>query len=725
MFAVTLFASAALSFLVQPLVARQMLPLAGGAPAVWTTSLVVFQTLLLGGYLYAHALQRLTFRFQLLVHAFVLVGAASVVLLPDSLQPPLKLGDWIDASPVTGVALGLLQAAGWPFFLLSTTAPLLQAWYARSGKNPYPLYAASNAGSLLGLLAYPFAVEPFATLTQQRRDWTFAFIGVCVAILLCGLSSISMNDSESKADGTIEPLSRRRVLKWTFLAALTASLLASVTAHLSTDIAPMPLLWVVPLAVYLLTYIMTFAKWPDNARRVIGRVAPMALCFVSVALLSQATEPMMLVAGLHLFGLFAVGLLCHGELAADRPAPRHLTAFYLALAVGGVLGGFFNAVIAPVVFSHIGPVEYPLAIVLAALVRPMKPLLPLKWSDMLWPLAVLVLSSLLLVFVPTLLPKPAADDEAAKLLDRVLRGGLMFGVPVTIAFALVWRPVRFACCLAAILGVGGLARFHGGGTLEVHRNFFGTLRVSQQGDFNVLTHGTTNHGQQRRGESPPQPGMYYHRKGPVGRVFTAKPATRVGVVGLGCGAMAAYAEPGQTWTFFEIDPGVVDVARNANYFTFLTECKATSLVIVLGDARRKLAMVPDGSLDLLAIDAFSSDAVPVHLLTREAFELYFRKLAPDGRLLLHLSNRYLDLPSLAGRVIQSIDPEMVIRVDEDLSVSVAERAAGREPSTWMIATKNIANLGRLPAFTPFHAKPGPVWTDNFAPLSGVWKRDDD
>jgi SAM-dependent methyltransferase len=727
MFAVILFAAAGLSFLLQPLVARQLLPLAGGAPAVWTTSLVVFQALLLAGYWYAHQLQRLRFSWQLAIHAALVLAAALFTLQPAALRPPAAIGAWIDASPVGGVLTGLIAAAGLPYFLLSTTAPLLQAWFARGRRNPYWLYAASNAGSLLGLVAYPFAVEPFTTLARQCELWAWGFFAVAAGILVCGVRAVTASNTmpvETHDELATSPRTRH-ILKWMALSALTASLLASVTAHLSTDIAPMPLLWVMPLALYLATYIITFARWPDRARLVMARVAPMAICFSVVALLARATEPIALVAAVHVVGLVAVSLLCHGELAAARPPAAHLTAFYLALAAGGVLGGLSNAVIAPILFADLGPLEYPLALVLAALVRPNLRLLPLRWSDVLWPLGLLHFSTLLLVAAPWVLAEPPTDDEAAKLIDRLFRGLLLFGIPTAIAFALVWRPVRFALCLLAILSVGFVARQHGGGTLLVSRNFFGTLRVSQNAEFTTLTHGTTNHGMQRRNVSPPEPAMYYHRRGPVDKALAARPARRVAVIGLGCGAMAAYAAPGDEWTFFEIDPAVVAIAQDSRFFTFLNECKASTLTITLGDARRKLAEVPDGAFDLLAVDAFSSDAVPTHLLTREALELYWRKIAPGGRLLMHLSNRYLDLPNLAARGLRDLDPAMAVRLDEDLVVTAEDRAVGRLPSTWLIAARSVADLGTLKSYYPLPPRPGPLWTDDFTPLQGVWKRDDE
>lgn len=723
LFAISLFLAAALAFVVQPLVGRQLLPLAGGAPAVWTTCLVFFQLLLLAGYLYSHLLSRLHYRWGYLIHALLLAGAFSTMLNDTALSPDPALADQVERAPVPALIAGLLNAVGLPYFALATTAPLLQSWFARGGRDPYWLYAASNAGSLLGLLAYPFLIEPYFPIASQRYAWRSAFMGVAVLVIVCGLVVSHWTPQEKASRVVTERISPGRRLKWIGLAALTASLLASVTAHLTTDIAPMPLLWVVPLALYLLTYIVTFTQWPSSARRLIGRLAPMTICFTAVALLTQATEPMLLVAGVHLIGLVLVCLLCHGELAADKPCPSQLTDFYLCIAIGGVLGGAVNAVLAPILFSQLGPVEYPLALVLAALVRPWSAPWPLKAGDMISALGVLLLTLGLGISVPRLLPVPSPEDEGALLLDRVLRGGLMFGVPVAVCFVLVWRPMRFALCLAAVLAAGSLMRTQNGQTLEVSRNFFGTLTVTRSSDgrFTVLTHGNTQHGQQRVGNGDqPHPAMYYHRHGPLGRVFT-RPAQRVGVVGLGCGAMAAYAEPGQHWTFYEIDPGVVRIASNPDYFTFIKTCKA-QVDIVLGDARRKLEQTPDGTFDLLAIDAFNSDAVPVHLLTCEAFALYLKKLAPNGRLLLHLSNRYLDLPSLAARGLRDLDARLVIRWCED---GEADRRVGKLPSTWLIAARDANDLGKLPLFVPMRPYDGPIWTDDYAPLLGVWKREED
>lgn len=506
-----------------------------------------------------------------------------------------------------------------------------------------------------------------------------------------------------------------------------------VTTHLTTDVAPVPLLWVVPLALYLLSFVVVFARWPEKARWLIGRVAPALLVFLVVALLTAATEPITLVAGVHLAAFFGVALLCHGELAHDRPAREHLTTFYLAMSAGGVLGGLFNALLAPVVFSSLGLVEYPLAILLAGLVRPrpggsLTPLRVQPWDVMLV-LAFGVVAAALALCVPLFVPMPTDPDSPDALVVRLVRGGLMYGLPAVVAFALVRSPVRFAACLAMLLFAGQLDAGPHGETLLTTRNFFGTLRVTRSADgrFTRLVHGTTQHGQQRTDEpGPPRPMMYYHQNGPVGRLFAKLPPERkrrVGLVGLGCGAMAAYAEPGQEWTFYEIDPAVKRIASDRAYFTFLSECKAPPR-IVLGDARRQLVEETDGHFDLIVLDAFSSDAIPVHLLTREAFALYARKLAPGGVLAFHLSNRYLDLPPLVARLGADHDPPFAIKVDRDMP-SDRDRDDGKFPSVWAVLARDPSDLGTVAKDAHWQTepvRPGPLWRDDFSNLLAVWKK---
>lgn len=729
LFSLTLFAAAALSFLVQPMVGKHLLPALGGTPGVWNSCLVFFQAALLVGYGLVYGLSRIGFRARLAIHAVMLAGAGGAILFGGRLVPNESWLPTDSETPTIAVLAVLAACVGAPYLVLAMTAPLVQAWYARLGRDPYPLYAASNLGSFAGLLSYPFLVEPALPLAAQREWWIAAFGIAAVLVLACGALAIRGRTVATGAIANEPGPTCGRILKWIALAALPSSLLMSATTHITTDIAPVPLLWVVPLGLYLLSFSIVFARWTPAMRRIVGRLTPMALCFLAVALLTRANTPMILVGGVHLGAFFLVALLCHGELAADRPAPAHLTGFYFWLSTGGVLGGLANAFLAPWLFAHAGNVEYPLAIVLAGLVRPPSAAVGVRWktADGIWPFALGALTALLVVGVPALLPvQPGTDPDDP--LDRLVRGGLSFGLPAAFAFALVWRPVRFALCLAVLLAVGSLAPNPHGTILETHRDYFGTLRVARSADgrFHRIVHGTTLHGQQKWPfESPPEPATYYHRKGPLGRLMAMLPPdrrTRVAVVGLGCGATAAYAEAGQRWTIYEIDPAVARVARDERYFTFLKSCPAET-EIVLGDARRQLRRAPDGEFDLIVLDAFSSDAVPVHLLTREAFDLVFAKLRPGGVVALHVSNRYLDLPPLVARTIAAADPDRTIVVDDDLPTDEGTRS-GQTASTWIGVFPKVGNWKLDLRWQPLPSTVGPIWTDDFSNLLVAWRRGD-
>ena len=744
LFALAVLLSAALTFTVQPLVGKQLLPLAGGTPGVWNTCLVFFQAVLLLGYLTAHLITTRVHGVgkQVLVHAAVLLLAGGVLVAGGLLKPNEALLPADTEAPVGYLLLVLAVAVGVPFLALSVTAPLLQAWFARGGGNPYPLYAASNLGSFGGLIAYPLIVEPTLTLADQRWMWAVGFAASAVLVVGCGWGGRRNGLPRGGVERAGSPLvsaSRQTgssPVRWLFLAALPSSLLLSVTTHLSTDIAPMPLLWVVPLGLYLLTFVVAFGKWPPTARKFVGRIAPMGLCFVCVVLLTRANQPMAMVAAVHLGAFAVVALLCHGELAALKPPPDQLTGFYLWVAAGGVVGGLFNALLAPVLFSSLGNIEYPLALVLAALVRPpkKKPDARFHWSDWVAPLALLVVTTGQ-AFAVQLFPPPPADEPGQAMLLRLARGGLAFGLPCVAAFVLVKRPVRFALCLAAVLLVGQFTPTEHGRTLEVSRNFFGTLRVteSDDGQFRRLVHGTTQHGQQKVYSSGrPDPTMYYHRKGPLGNLFEVLPPDRkrrVGAVGLGVGASAAYAEAGDEWTFYEIDPAVVRIAKDERYFTFLSTCPA-KWDVVLGDARRQLANAGDGSFDVMILDAFNSDAVPVHLLTKEAMELYLRKLGPRGLIAFHVSNNFLELPELVERVAHAVEPTLEVRFNSGFGPTDADRATGYTVSHWVLIARTADDLPAKPDGKPdirwqrMQPRPGPVWTDDFSPLLGVWKRDE-
>lgn len=806
LYATTLFVGAALLFLVQPLVGKLLLPLVGGTPGVWNTCMVFFQTVLLVGYLYAHrSTGKLGVRRQALFHMLLLAAvvvsfkvAIAATGAPVAVVPSM-LPDDRDSSLLMVAQLGLTVgiAVGLPFLVLSTTSPLLQRWFASTGhpaaRDPYFLYAASNAGSLLGLLAYPLLIEPRLALKHQQ--WVFAggvmgYVGLVIACSFTVIRSAERgarnaepksDDAENKEiesriakseDAATElpspppasHLPAARTARWVMLAALPSSLLLGVTTHVSTDLAPVPLLWVVPLALYLVSFILVFARWPDGVHRFVGRVTPMLLLFVVLTLLTNAAEPLAVVGLLHMLAFFGVCLVCHGELAKDRPPAELLTAFYFWMSLGGVLGGLFNALVSPILFSSVGMVEYPLALVLAAAVRPRggDPEEKLKGADVALVLVLLGLSVGLVLAVQHFVKVPTEPDSPDALTTRLLRGGLMFGIPGAAAFALVRKPARYALSLAAILAAGALDTGHFGETLHKERNFFGVIRVTRDGKFIKLIHGTTLHGQQRADEpGPPRPMTYYHQRGPVGHIFASLPPERVkkvGVVGLGTGAVASYARPGQEWTFYEIDPAVVRVARDTNYFRFLSECQGDKCDVVLGDARRHLTKAPDGCYDVIILDGFCSDAIPVHLLTREAIALYVSKLAPNGVIAMHVSNNHLDLPPLIRRLADDHSPKLAVRYCHDSPLD-AERADGKTESQWMLLARADADLAPMldrtryagpsplvqtltaasasvagvewkrPVSHPFLVQwsevpleDGPIWRDDFANLLRVWKK---
>jgi hypothetical protein len=792
LFAATLFTGAALLFLVQPLVGKLLLPLVGGSPGVWNTCMVFFQVLLLGGYLYAHrSTGKLGVRRQVLFHSVLLaavlisfraayVATGSPVAVLTSLLPDDQ--DY----PIFGLVALLTFAVGIPFFVLSTTSPLLQRWFASTGcpsaKDPYFLYAASNAGSLLGLLGYPLLLEP--RLTLARQQWLFA-IGVCVyvgLVLACAaivflrkpatktsdegevnheatkqkdageevaeqraqdtpaaVAQSSVTQAPTTASHQPSPIPASRIGRWVFLSALPSSLLLGVTTHVSTNLAPVPLLWAVPLSLYLVSFILVFAHWPDWLHRIVGRITPILILFVVLSLLLDVTEPFVLIGALHLSAFFGVCLVCHGELARDRPPPEQLTAFYFWLSVGGVTGGLCNGLIAPVVFHKLGMVEYPLALILAAFARPrsedeaVEP--PLRVNDVVLVLVLLGISIGLVLLVPHIVRIPTSSEEPDTLVTRLLRGGLMFGLPAVAAFALVRRPARYALSLAALFVAGAFNPGKLGETLHMERNFYGVVRVtkSPDGKFYQLVHGTTIHGRQRIDEpGRPQPMSYYSESGPVGRLFQdlsqrRVKVQRVGVVGLGTGSVAHYAKAGQQWTFFEIDPAVARIAQNPAYFRFLSTCEG-QYEIVLGDARRQLVRCPDNCFDLIILDGFCSDAMPVHLLTREAIALYFQKLTPGGVLAINVTNQHLDMPPLVARTARSFDKSMTV-LDYHHRPTELDVKEGETESQWTILARGDPSSDPV-LFDPYwwpraEVVDGPIWRDDFANLLGIWRKSDD
>ncbi len=731
-FAVTVFLSAALLFLVEPLIARMVLPRFGGAAAVWTTCMVFFQAMLLAAYAAAHAMaRRLGTRGH--VAAQLALLAAPLLVLPIALERlPIQSAPPA-ANPIPWLLAMLTLAVGLPFFALSTMAPAVQRWFSRTphpaAGDPYFLYAASNLGSMLALLSYPSLVEPFLPVDGQSRLWAYGY-GLLVA-LTAGCAAVVVRSGgaarrggarAARAEKPAPAVGGLRKLRWVLLALVPSSLMLGITTHLSTDIAPIPLLWVLPLAVYLLTFILAFARRPLIPGAVAGRLLPGFAVAAAILLLSDDMQPPIWASiAVNLLVLFVAALYCHQELAADRPPAAQLTQFYLWVSLGGVIGGCFNALVAPVVFTGIG--EYPVALVLACLLRAPFPNRERDRTASALDLAIpLALGALAVTLVLTL--------TESRLESRQMRVGLMFGIPLVLCYLTVDRPVRFGLGLAAVLLAGLLYVGSTGPVLHRERSFYGTLRVSEDSahHFHQLIHGSTLHGRERMGPGGErEPLTYYSREGPVGELFTALTGrlqgAAVGVIGLGAGTLACYAEPGQDWTFYELDPAVARIARDPRFFTFLTHCRARHLAVELGDGRLRLAEAPDKAFRLLILDAFSSDAIPVHLLTREAVRLYRSKLTDDGLLAFHISNRYLELSPVVAALAQ--DAGLVCRIYDQDEMTPAEKEEGKLPSTWAVIGRPGA-FGSLTRGVHWRWRNGsqqPVWRDDFSNLLSVFRWD--
>lgn len=729
-FTATLFLSALLLFSVQPMFAKMVLPKLGGSPSVWAVSMCFFQAVLLAGYCYAHVMSRFLPQ-RLIPFAHLAVIALAMLALPIGLsesrvEPPA--GDaygWL----IVTLALGV----GLPFFAVSANAPLLQAWFARTGhphaSDPYFLYGASNLGSLAALLAYPIVIEPFSGLAHQAAIWAAGFLVLALMIALCGMMMIAAlgvdgdtgaAQSNSHLDAP-QPTTAQRA-GWVTLAFVPSGLLVAFTSYITTDIASAPFLWVLPLAMFLATLILVFRDKPLIPHRWMLFAQPIATIMVLFGIALSGNHGWKIATLGGTLAFFAATMVCHRELFERRPTIHHLTEFYLWMSLGGVLGGVFAALVAPQIFNTIW--EYPLLLVLAMACRP-------GMGDRIVRSEVLELASVSALALGSMvviawLHRHGLLVTPASMVILVLLLG--FGALCILQRERAVRQFAYTAVAAMTIVILPSPMNRG----DAERSFFGTHRVltSSDGKVHMLLHGTTLHGADRfiaQDGTPierPVPMTYYHPASPMAlgaevmrNVKMPAAPLRVGIVGLGSGAMACNARAGEQWRFYEIDPIVVQIARDPKRFRYLSSCQPNADV-VLGDARLTLAKEPAGAFDYLVIDAFSSDAIPVHLLTLEALQLYLGKLSPDGLLALHVSNRHLDLISVAAAVADAVP---------GLHAAVAiDRQAGqgfdRTTSHVVLVSRSPAVIERVLAW-PFAERPSKpalrAWTDDYSDILGA------
>ncbi|WP_296721742.1 spermidine synthase [Erythrobacter sp.] len=718
LFVAAILVGSFLLFLVQPLVARLALPRLGGTPNVWNSAMLVYQALLLGGYAYAHVIGRFTLRRQLVLHIGLLTVAA--------LSLPLALADLPDFGPgleVFWVPALLFASVGPVFFLISAQAPLIQRWYSAdpAAGDPYPLYAASNLGSFAGLISYPILIEPLLPLGQQSLIWSLGY-GALIVLLLFVVRARWQTIAQDGDDKSVQaaaaadrdPIDWRRMGMWLVLSAVPSGLMLSTTTHLTTDIFAMPLLWVIPLGLYLLSFSVAFAERRTLARLITGAAPVVVLLAGGMAMVSQSSEGLwLLLASVAL--LFVVAVALHTRLYDLRPDPSRLTLFYLVMSAGGALGGLFTALIAPLLFDWVW--EHPLLMLAAAA------LIPLGWFGS-WQMRITDDRTRRLALLGGGLILALGMSSA--LFNATMRDADMLVIALYLALAaaalvLAFNRVAFVAVFCGMMVASSLA---GHGYTYVNgdrvRSYFGVYNISDNAalGIRVLGHGTTNHGQQfLKPEQRREPTAYYGRAAGIGLLLSGASdlfgeGADIGVVGLGTGTLACYREPDQKYRFYEIDPVMLDFSTEGR-FTFLSDCAPDSETVI-GDARIALEQEAGGQYDVLVVDAFSSDAIPLHLLTREALQTYRRSIRDDGAIAIHITNRFIDLKPVLAALARDGGLAAAVRRD------VPDAATGLFPSTWVVLTptnETLASIKRISGADNWRILDDPapsVWTDQHA-----------
>ena len=726
LFAPTIFLSAFLLFCCEPMVGKMMLPYLGGAASVWITCLLFFQLMLLTGYGYAHVLERYAnIRTQIAVHAALM--AMTLLFLPIRFA---SRPDELATNYPTVWLLGmLLRSVGIPFCIVSTTAPLLQNWLSKtkttSGRDPYFLYAVSNAGSLLALLAYPLLIEPRWGVRLQSSYWLGGYAALLL-LVICGSAVVWKHVDGRQAEGSREAAGAQsratwpQRLFWLAAAFVPSGLMLAVTNHMLLNLASVPFLWVMPLAIYLVTFMIAFAQRFRIPPRFLSFAVPIVLlAFFPLVAVSQpvAGHSLKWVLGSHLLVLFAGALLCHTALASRRPHTAQLTEFYFWVALGGALGGIFVAVIAPFVFSTV--IEYPLLVALIAFFRETREDdQKTMWSDLVYPAVVGLLIAATWYLFTWAKVDVTEDYKTSLAADAIL---------ALVAFLSQRHRLRFALSLAVLIAgyhvalPGFLDDYQ---ILHIDRDFFGIKKVvfDPNTTMRKLLHGDTLHGLESQDPTLiGKPLSYYHETGPVGdimKLISTRGNQHVGVVGLGTGTMAGWARPDRHITFFDIDPQVPVLANG--FFTYLRRC-AKDCNIIIGDGRLQIEKIPDGEFDVLMLDAFNSDSIPAHLVSREAVQMYLKKLKPNGLILFHVSNRYMDVEGLVSSVLLDAGLEGLVRYDDD------EEPTGKTSSDYVVAARHPEDFGILQDDKNWSSveKPAGIqpWTDDYSNMLTIvrWK----
>ncbi len=748
------FTSSFLLFSIQPVVGRIFLPFLGGSPAVWNTCMMFFQILLLLGYLYSHMLsQKVRAHIQPGWH--LIVGAFTLFILPIGLPVGLIDVSMITERPIFWLLFTLSATVGPCFFFLSCMSPLIQSWYHQLNptKNPYALFAASNTGSLLALLAYPLFFETRFPVSEQARLWSIGYLcnGLMLAVVAVYMfrvlrkqqvagSIIAAIDDDlelptndeldieqwtTKSSGA-SVIWRQRTF-WFLLAFIPSSLMLGVTSFLTTDVAAIPMLWLLPLALYLLTYIIAFGRYNEKSDRIFSAILPFAVALLLFLIFAEYRKNLWLCMTSHLSLFFIIGLTVHGRLSLSKPSPNRLTEYYVLIAAGGMAGGILNALIAPQLFSVLA--EYPLVAALSLVLLFKREHFAVVKTP-LFLSAAAASGVALLYFSDVIYDKDFVSDwipnGTFSIENSVIRTSLLYALPLAL-LALMFRHGKFIA--AGLIGFTlSAVNFEPDENVMLQkRSVYGTVTVKRynQPKLNSLVHGGILHGEQRidSDEARFSPRSYYHREGPLGQVMDTltknRAHPRIAALGMGTGTIAAYGTRDNDITFYELDPNIVEIAQDPKYFTYVDDCKRRwcNLRIVVGDARLQIIQTPD-TYDAVIVDAFSSDSIPIHLITKEAVENYLQKIESDGLLVFHISNRYVNLEPVLLGIAQNLGLGFALRTDE------ANDLMGKGASTWVVLSGDMA------MFEEFYNDPRwgglkedenvGVWTDDYAALMKVF-----